>query len=290
MSKVLTDLLNHLELEKIEEGLFRGQSQNLGFGRVFGGQVIAQALIAAKDNMQDRFVHSFHSYFLRPGDDKKPIVYDVENIRDGRSFSTRRVRAMQFGKPIFYMTASFQTEEDGYSHQSEMPDVIGPEGLMSEYEFYQQNLDKIPTHLHDIVAGEKPIEIRHVQVNDPFKPEKMSARRQVWIKANGSLPDEARIHRYLLSYASDFNFLPTALFPHGKSILQPNMQAATIDHSMWFHRPFRIDEWVLYDMESTSASGGRGFVKGQFFNQQGELIASATQEGVIRDHGKFPKG
>lgn len=289
MSKVLDDLLNHLELEKIEEGLFRGQSQNLGFGRVFGGQVIAQALIAAKDNMEGRTVHSFHSYFLRPGDDKKPIVYDVENIRDGRSFSTRRVRAMQFGKPIFYMTASFQTEEDGYSHQSAMPNVQGPEGLLSEYEFYQQNLDKIPSHLHDIVACEKPIEIRHVQLNNPFKPEKMSSRRQVWIKANGSLPDEDRIHRYLLSYASDFNFLPTALFPHGKSLLQPNMQVATIDHSMWFHRPFRIDEWVLYDMESTSASGGRGFVKGQFFNQQGELIASAAQEGVIRDYGEFPK-
>lgn len=289
MSSVLSDLLNHLELEKIEEGLFRGQSQNLGFGRVFGGQVIAQALIAAKDNMEGRTVHSFHSYFLRPGDDKKPIVYDVENIRDGRSFSTRRVRAMQFGKPIFYMTASFQTEEDGYSHQSAMPNVQGPEGLLSEYEFYQQNLDKIPSHLHDIVVCEKPIEIRHVQLNNPFKPEKMSSRRQVWIKANGSLPDEERIHRYLLSYASDFNFLPTALFPHGKSLLQPNMQVATIDHSMWFHRPFRIDEWVLYDMESTSASGGRGFVKGQFFNQSGELIASAAQEGVIRDYGEFPK-
>ena len=289
MSKVLDDLLQHLSLEKIEEGLFRGQSQNLGFGRVFGGQVIGQALSAAKETVEDRYVHSFHSYFLRPGDDKKPIVYDVECIRDGGSFSTRRVRALQYGKPIFYMTASFQSEEIGYEHQSSMPNVQGPDGLLSEYEFYQQNLDKIPAHLHDIVACEKPIEIRHVQVNNPFKPQVMDTRRQVWIKANGKLPDDPRVHRYLLSYASDFNFLPTALFPHGRSFLQKDMQVATIDHSMWFHRPFRMDEWILYDMDSTSASGGRGLVKGQFFSQQGELVASAMQEGVIRDYQKFPK-
>lgn len=289
MSTVLNQLLSHLSLEKIEEGLYRGQSQNLGFGRVFGGQVIGQALSAAKETVEDRYVHSFHSYFLRPGDDKKPIVYDVENIRDGGSFSTRRIQAIQFGKPIFYMTASFQSEEIGYEHQSPMPEVPGPEGLLSEYDFYQQNLDKIPAHLHDIVTCEKPIEIRHVQLNDPFKPTKMDSRRQVWIKANGILPDDRRIHRYLLSYASDFNFLPTALFPHGKSILQRDMQVATIDHSMWFHRPFRMDEWILYDMDSTSASGGRGFVKGQFFDQAGNLIASATQEGVIRDRQTFPK-
>ena len=289
MSKVLDDLLDHLALEKIEEGLYRGQSQVLGFGHVFGGQVIGQALSAAKETVENRFVHSFHSYFLRPGDDKKPIVYDVECIRDGGSFSTRRIEAIQYGKPIFYMTASFQSEEVGYEHQSPMPNVVGPEGLVSEYEFYQQNLDKIPSHLHHIVTCEKPIEIRHVQVNNPFNPKKMDTRRQVWIRSNGQLPDDPRIHRYLLSYASDFNFLPTALFPHGRSFLQKDMQVATIDHSMWFHRPFRMDEWILYDMDSTSASGGRGLVKGQFFNQQGELVASAMQEGVIRDHHKFPR-
>ncbi|MUH73594.1 acyl-CoA thioesterase II [Psychrosphaera haliotis] len=289
MSKVLEDLLGHLALEKIEEGLFRGQSQNLGFGRVFGGQVIGQALSAAKETVEDRFVHSFHSYFLRPGDDQKPIVYDVENIRDGRSFSTRRVRALQYGKPVFYMTASFQTEEVGYEHSPEMPNVVGPEGLKSEHEFFQENIDKIPGTLRSIIAGEKPIEIRHVQVNDPFAPEKMPGRRQVWIKSNGSLPDDERIHRYLLAYASDFNFLPTALFPHGRSHILRDMQVATLDHSMWFHRPFRMDEWILFDMDSTSASGGRGLVKGQFFNQQGELVASAMQEGVIRDYKAFPK-
>jgi len=289
MSKVLEDLLDHLALEKIEEGLYRGQSQVLGFGHVFGGQVIGQALSAAKETVNKRFVHSFHSYFLRPGDDKKPIVYDVECIRDGGSFSTRRIEAIQYGKPIFYMTASFQSEEVGYEHQSPMPNVVGPDGLLSEYEFYQQNLDKIPSHLHHIVTCEKPIEIRHVQVNNPFNPKKMDTRRQVWIRSNGQLPDDPRVHRYLLSYASDFTFLPTALFPHGRSFLQKDMQVATIDHSMWFHRPFRMDEWILYDMDSTSASGGRGLVKGQFFNQQGELVASAMQEGVIRDHQKFPR-
>ena len=289
MSRVLEDLLDHLALEKIEEGLYRGQSQVLGFGHVFGGQVIGQALSAAKETVNKRFVHSFHSYFLRPGDDKKPIVYDVECIRDGGSFSTRRIEAIQYGKPIFYMTASFQSEEVGYEHQSPMPNVVGPDGLLSEYEFYQQNLDKIPSHLHHIVTCEKPIEIRHVQVNNPFNPKKMDTRRQVWIRSNGQLPDDPRVHRYLLSYASDFTFLPTALFPHGRSFLQKDMQVATIDHSMWFHRPFRMDEWILYDMDSTSASGGRGLVKGQFFNQQGELVASAMQEGVIRDHQKFPR-
>lgn len=249
MSKVLEQLLTNLRLEKIEEGLFRGQSQNLGFGRVFGGQVIGQALNAAKETVEDRYVHSFHSYFLRPGDDSKPIIYDVETIRDGGSFSTRRVKAIQFGRPIFYMTASFQSDELGYDHQDTMPDVPGPEGLITEYDFFQQNLDKIPPHLHDIVSCEKPIEIRHVQLNDPFKPEEMAPRRQVWIKANGKMPDDLRVHRYLLSYASDFNFLPTALFPHGKSLFQRGMQVATIDHSMWFHRPFRMDEWVLFDID-----------------------------------------
>lgn len=289
MSKVLDDLLGLLSLEKIEEGLYRGQSQNLGFGRVFGGQVIGQALSAAKETLEDRYVHSFHSYFLREGDDKKPIVYDVENIRDGRSFSTRRVRAIQNGKPIFYLTASFQTAEDGYEHQPTMPEVPGPEGLVSEHEFFQQNIDRIPEFLRTIIAGEKPIEIRHVQVNNPFEPVEMPARRQVWIRSNGKLPDDGRIHRYLLAYASDFNFLPTALFPHGRSHIQRDMQVATLDHSMWFHRPFRMDEWILFDMESTSASGGRGLVKGQFFNQKGELVASAMQEGVIRDHKAFPR-
>lgn len=287
--KSLDTLLSDLKLEKIEEGLYRGQSHALGFGRVFGGQVIGQALSAAKETVENRFVHSFHSYFLREGNDQHPIVYEVENIRDGGSFSTRRVSAIQFGKTIFHMTASFQTEGEGYDHQSSMPDVIGPDGLISELEYYQQNLDKVPKPLHSIVLADKPIEMRHVQQFDPFNPHVMQPASQSWIKASGVLPDDPRVHRYLLAYASDFTFLPTALLPHGESFMQPKMQVATLDHSMWFHRPFKMDEWILFSKESTSASGGRGLVRGQFFNQKGELIASAMQEGVIRNHELFPK-
>ena len=287
--KSLDTLLSDLKLEKIEEGLYRGQSHALGFGRVFGGQVIGQALSAAKETVENRFVHSFHSYFLREGNDQHPIVYEVENIRDGGSFSTRRVSAIQFGKTIFHMTASFQTEGEGYDHQSSMPDVIGPDGLISELEYYQQNLDKVPKPLHSIVLADKPIEMRHVQQFDPFNPHVMEPASQSWIKASGVLPDDPRVHRYLLAYASDFTFLPTALLPHGESFMQPKMQVATLDHSMWFHRPFKMDEWILFSKESTSASGGRGLVRGQFFNQKGELIASAMQEGVIRNHELFPK-
>jgi acyl-CoA thioesterase-2 len=287
--KALETLLSDLKLEKIEEGLYRGQSHALGFGRVFGGQVIGQALSAAKETVENRFVHSFHSYFLREGNDQHPIVYEVENIRDGGSFSTRRVSAIQFGKTIFHMTASFQTEGEGYDHQSSMPDVIGPDGLISELEYYQQNLDKVPKSLHSIVLADKPIEMRHVQQFNPFNPHVMEPASQTWIKASGLLPDDPRVHRYLLAYASDFTFLPTALLPHGESFMQPKMQVATLDHSMWFHRPFKMDEWILFSKESTSASGGRGLVRGQFFNQKGELIASAMQEGVIRNHELFPK-
>ncbi|WP_299266064.1 acyl-CoA thioesterase II [uncultured Psychrosphaera sp.] len=287
--KALETLLSDLKLEKIEEGLYRGQSHALGFGRVFGGQVIGQALSAAKETVENRFVHSFHSYFLREGNDQHPIVYEVENIRDGGSFSTRRVSAIQFGKTIFHMTASFQTEGEGYDHQSSMPDVIGPDGLISELEYYQQNLDKVPKPLHSIVLADKPIEMRHVQQFNPFNPHVMEPASQTWIKASGLLPDDPRVHRYLLAYASDFTFLPTALLPHGESFMQPKMQVATLDHSMWFHRPFKMDEWILFSKESTSASGGRGLVRGQFFNQKGELIASAMQEGVIRNHELFPK-
>ena len=287
--QALKTLLDHLKLEKIEEGLYRGQSQALGFGRVFGGQVIGQALSAAKETVDNRFVHSFHSYFLREGNDQHPIVYEVENIRDGGSFSTRRVRAIQFGKTIFHMTASFQTEGEGYDHQSSMPDVVGPDGLISELDFYKQNLDKIPQQFHAKALADKPIEMRHVQQFNPFNPHKMEPACQTWIKASGSLPDDSRVHRYLLAYASDFTFLPTALLPHGESFMQPKMQVATLDHSMWFHRPFKMDEWILFSKESTSASSGRGLVRGQFFNQKGELIASAMQEGVIRDHEKFPR-
>ena len=283
MSQVLDDLLSLLDLETIEEGLYRGDSQDLGFKAVFGGQVMGQALSAAKETIvEERLVHSLHSYFLRPGDAAKPIVYDVENIRDGKSFSTRKVKAIQNGKPIFYMTVSFHNEEPGVTHQASMPNVPEPENLRSSLEFYRENANLIPEKIRDKVLCDKPIEMRPVNFQSPFKPEVTLANRYVWFKANGEMPNDPRIHKYLLAYASDFEFLPTALQPHGLSFMQPNMQVATIDHAMWFHREFRMDEWILYAIDSPSASGGRGLVRGQFFNQDGVLIASTMQEGLIR--------
>ena len=283
MSHVLTELLDLLSLETIEQGIYRGDSQDLGFGRVFGGQVIGQALSAAKQTVAaDRAVHSFHSYFLRPGDSSRPIVYDVENIRDGKSISTRRVQAIQHGKPIFFLTASFHHASGGFEHQATMPEVQGPEGLASELAIARQYADQIPAPLRQRFTCEKPIEIRPVEFYNPLNPKKTAPQRHVWMKANGDLPDDARVHRYLLAYASDFAFLPVASQPHGVSFMSPKMQMATIDHSMWFHRPFRFDEWLLYVIDSPSASNDRGFVKGQFYNRAGELVASTAQEGVMR--------
>lgn len=287
MSQVLHDLLDLLRLETIEQGIYRGQSQDLGFGAVFGGQVIGQALSAAKETLpEDRKVHSLHSYFLRPGDAQKPIVYDVENVRDGKSFSTRRVKAVQYGKPIFYMTASFQIDEPGFEHQDTMPQVPGPEGLVSDIDIYREHAELIPERIRNKFISEKPIEMRFVTANNPFKPKVDEPKRYVWIKANGGMPDDPRIHKYLLAYASDFNFLPTALQPHGASFAQPDMQMATIDHSMWFHKDFRMDDWMLYAIDSPVACGARGLVRGQFFTRDGVLVASTAQEGVMRKHKK----
>lgn len=283
MSKVLEDLLNLLRLETIEQGIYRGQSQDLGFGAVFGGQVIGQALSAAKETLpEDRKVHSLHTYFLRPGDATRPIIYDVENIRDGKSFSTRRVQAIQFGKPIFYMTASFQISEPGFEHQDPMPEVPGPEGLVSDIDIYREHEHLIPSAIRTKFTSEKPIEMRFVTAFNPFKPHQEEPKRYVWLRANGPMPDDQRAHKYLLAYASDFNFLPTAMQPHGHSFAEPNIQMATIDHAMWFHHEFRMDDWLLYAIDSPVASGARGLVRGQFFTRQGKLIASTIQEGVMR--------
>ncbi len=287
MSQVLDDLLALLSLEVIEHGLYRGQSQDLGFKSVFGGQVIGQALSAAKEMVSEELsVHSFHSYFLRPGDASKPIVYDGEAIRDGKSFCTRRVKAIQNGKVIFYMTASFQRPEEGFEHQSAMPNVPGPENLQSDLDYYRENEHLIPDKIRSKLICEKPIEMRPVNLHSPFEPHVAEPARYVWFRANGDMPSDPRIHKYLLAYASDFQFLPTALQPHGTSFMLPDMQVATIDHAMWFHQDFRIDDWLLYSIDSPRASGGRGLVRGQFFNRQRQLVASTIQEGVIRDYSK----
>ncbi|MEI6858344.1 MAG: acyl-CoA thioesterase II [Shewanella sp.] len=283
MSQVLNDLLSLLSLERIEEGLFRGQSQDLGFGHVFGGQVMGQALSAAKQTVSaSRQIHSQHSYFLRAGDEKLPIVYDVEVMRDGGSFSARRVKAIQKGRPIFYMTCSFQEVEPGLEHQDNMPEVPGPDGLLNQQELAMTLQDKVPQKILEKFMADTPIEMRLVDACNPMVSKITEPKRYVWIRANGEVPKDFSANEYLLAYASDFNFLITAAQPHGVSFLTPGMRMATIDHSMWFHRPLDLNDWLLYSIDSPSASGGRGFVKGQFFNQKGELVASATQEGLMR--------
>ena len=285
MSDVLQNLLEVLKLEQIEVNLFRGQSQDLGFGRVYGGQVIGQALSAAKKTVEKgRHVHSFHSYFLREGDDKLPIIYEVDCIRDGRSFNTRRIKAIQKGRAIFSMSASFQVQEDGLEHQAEMPATTDPEGLESDLTRALRLKDFIPEAKRDKLLSDKPIEMRVVHPVDMINPQPAGNTKQVWLKTTGEMPDDQRIHNYLLAYASDFNFITTALQPHGTSIWDRKMQVASLDHSMWFHRSFRMDDWLLYSIDSPSASGARGLVRGQIFDREGRLVASTTQEGLIRKH------
>jgi len=288
MSKVLERLLKLLALEEIEQGLYRGHSQDIGLPQVFGGQVMGQALSAAQMTVEEaRKVHSFHSYFLLPGDAKKPIVYDVENIRDGGSTSTRRVKAIQYGRPIFYLTASFQVQaHHGFDHQNAMPNVAAPDALRSDQDYAREHIHNLPEKVRHKFTSDMPLEMRQVKFHNPLKPETCDARRQVWMKANGSMPDDRRIHKYLLAYASDFQFLPTATQPHGVSFMTPGIQIATMDHSMWFHRDFRFDDWLLYDIESPTASFGRALVKGHFYNREGQLVATTVQEGVLRDKRK----
>jgi acyl-CoA thioesterase-2 len=290
MSDVLHELLDLLRLERIEHNLFRGQSQDLGWGSIFGGQVLGQALSAAAQTVPpERPVHSLHGYFLRQGDASKPVVYDVDCIRDGGSFTTRRVVAIQNGQAIFSMSASFQVMEEGYDHASAMPDLPGPDGLVSEAELARRMADAIPQKLRKIATAERPIEIRPIEPSNPLRPETRPPQRGVWFRAVDRLPDDPAVHRYLLAYASDFHFLTTAMQPHAVSWLVPGMQVASLDHAMWFHRPFRMDEWLLYAVDSPSASGARGLVRGQLFTREGVLVASTAQEGLMRHRGRFER-
>ncbi|EDY86134.1 acyl-CoA thioesterase II [gamma proteobacterium HTCC5015] len=288
MSRVLDELLELLKLEAIEENIFRGQSQDLGFGNLFGGQVLGQSLSAASQTVDtERPVHSLHAYFLRPGDPKRGIVYQVDNLRDGGSFSTRRITAIQRGKPILSMEASFQRIEQGFEHSDAMPEGIPrPDDLPSDSDLAHKVADKIPQHIRNNVLSEKPIEIRPVLPLNPFAPEKMAPVQHVWFKASGTLPNDPMVHRYMLAYASDFKLCTTAMRPHGVSFIQPNMQVASLDHAMWFHRPFRFDDWLLYTMESPTAVGGRGLNRGRIYTRDGVLVASTTQEALIRQREK----
>lgn len=284
MSSVLDELVVLLALERIEEDLFRGQSQDLGWGTVFGGQVLGQALSAAVQTVpSERQVHSLHAYFLRPGDVSKPIVYEVDRIRDGKSFTTRRVVAVQSGRAIFNLAASFQRLEAGFEHQDAMPDVPAPEALRTEQEHMAAYVQHLPAPLRERALAERPFEIRPVDPSgNPFEPVARPPLRRTWFRTAGHLADDPALHRYLLAYASDYSLLGTALLPHSVSWLTPGMQMASLDHVMWFHQPFRMDEWLLHVMTSPKAHGARGLVHGAVYTQDGRLVASTAQEGLIR--------
>jgi acyl-CoA thioesterase-2 len=284
MPNVLDDLVKLLALEKIEENLFRGQSQDLGWGTVFGGQVLGQALSAATQTVPaDRDAHSLHAYFLRPGDVSKPIVYDVDRIRDGSSFTTRRVVAIQSGHAIFNMAVSFQKSEEGFEHQDAMPETPPPESVPTEQEQIKRAGELLPKAFHDRFGKEQPFEVRPVEsIDHPFTPTPMPPQRRVWLRTIAPLPESQPIHRALLAYASDHGFLATALFPHGITFFGSAVQVASLDHVMWFHAPLRADQWLLHVIDSPVAHGGRGLVRGRVFTQDGRLVASTAQEGLIR--------
>lgn len=291
MSTLLDELVKLLRLERLEENLFRGQSQDLGWGTVFGGQVLGQALSAAAQTVPpERQVHSLHAYFLRPGDVNRPIVYDVDRIRDGTSFTTRRVVAIQGGKAILNMASSFQVVEPGFEHHDEMPEAPPPESLPNEQERIATYVERLPPGLRERAVAARPFDIRPADPpSDPFVPVGRPPRRSVWLRTVERLPDEPALHRYLLAYASDYSFVTTALLPHGVTWVSPGMQVASLDHAMWFHEPFRVDEWLLHVMDSPVAHGARGLVRGRIFTEDGRLVASTTQEGLIRRRAEAPR-
>ncbi|NBA98109.1 acyl-CoA thioesterase II [Pseudomonas sp. R5(2019)] len=283
MSHVLDDLVDLLSLEPIEENLFRGRSQDLGFRQLYGGQVLGQSLSAASQTVEEaRHVHSLHGYFLRPGDATLPVVYMVDRVRDGGSFSTRRVTAVQKGQPIFTCTTSFQYDEEGFAHQTQMPQVVGPENLPCEVELTKLVADRIPPHIREKLLCAKPIEMRPVTEKDPYNPQVGDPIKYIWFRADGVLADSPALHKYILAYASDFGLLTTSLMPHGKSVWHKDMQIASLDHALWFHQNLRADDWLLYALDSPWAGNARGFCRGSIYNRAGQLVASSSQEGLIR--------
>jgi acyl-CoA thioesterase-2 len=283
MQALLADLLHLLKLERIEDNIFRGESRDVGSPRVYGGQVLGQALRAASATVDDgREVHSLHAYFLRAGDVEADIVYDVDRARDGKSFSNRRVTAIQHGRQIFNMTASFQKVEQGLDHQCAMPEAPPPEQLSDIRELTAAVLEKVPEKLRRYYTHERPFEVRPIQPVALLSSKKEDPRQLFWFRAIDRLPDDAEIHRNLLAYVSDYQLVATSTLPHGVRFEQGSLQLASLDHAMWFHRPFRIDEWLLYSMESPNACGARGLARGQIFSRDGALVASTAQEGLIR--------
>jgi acyl-CoA thioesterase II len=282
MNQLLVDLINVMTLERLEMNLFRGQSRDIGSPQVFGGQVLGQAVAAATATVEDRIVHSLHAYFLRRGDFNSPIVYEVDRALDGKHFSSRRVVAIQHGRQIFNMSASYQLAETGLEHQSAMPEVPPPESLRDLESHYRDIADKLPAAARRVLEQRRPFEFRPVQPSDHLRREKSAPLKYIWFRAVGALPDDEALHRSLLAYVSDFHLLDTALKPHGVSMLSPTLVIASIDHALWFHRSVRVDDWLLYAVDSPSASGARGFTRGSVFARDGRLVASAAQEGLIR--------
>jgi acyl-CoA thioesterase-2 len=285
MGNLLAELLSQLHLETLETDHYQGQSQDLGWGRVYGGQVLGQALVAATNTVTGRPVHSMHAYFLRPGDVRAPITYEVERVRDGGSFSMRRVAAKQFDKQIFVMTASFQTRENGLEHQIEMPKIPGPEGILSELDLRRQSPDRFPESVREKFTRDRPIEIRTIDPVDLDHPEKKPPVKYSWIRALGEMPEDPTLNKCLLAYMSDWGILGTSLLPHGMTVSDPKLQMVSLDHAMWFHREFKANDWLLYAQESPSSSQGRGFSRGNVFTREGKLVASVCQEGLVRWKG-----
>ncbi|MCY7355161.1 MAG: acyl-CoA thioesterase II [Lysobacter sp.] len=285
---VVSELIELLSLERLEDNLFRGQSRDIGTKYVFGGQVLGQALSAAQATLSTpRTAHSLHAYFLRAGDTEHPIVYDVDRTRDGGSFSVRRVTAIQHGQPIFVFAASFQDEETGAEHQLSMPEVPKPGDIEPAHAVPPEVLAKLSTKVQRWLSRMGPFEFRrvlppHESMRDELNPPKRPPFQQVWFKLSEKVGDAPELHRALLAYASDFQLLGTATFPHGISYYQPNVQMASLDHALWFHRPFRADDWLLYSIDSPSAQGSRGLARGSIYDQAGRLVASTAQEGLIR--------
>ncbi|HTF35935.1 MAG TPA: acyl-CoA thioesterase II [Myxococcota bacterium] len=280
--KALDELVSLLDLEELEVNIFRGRSPKEDRQRVFGGQVAGQALVAAGRTVEQSVVHSLHAYFLRPGDPKIPILYEVDRIRDGKSFTTRRVVAIQHGAAIFHLSASFQRPEQGLEHQIPMPETPDPEELPAGKGRFAKAPPDLPEEMRKWLQRPRPIEIRPVEPMEYFRPEKRPPHQRVWIRADGKLPDDLMLHQCVVAYASDMTLLDTATLPHAISWFDPRFQMASLDHAMWFHRPFRADEWLLYAQESPSASGARGFTQGRLFTRDGTLVVSVVQEGLIR--------
>ena len=282
MISAVDQLLDTLDLERLEENLFRGRSPQSSWQRVFGGQVIGQALVAATRTVADWQCHSLHGYFLLPGDPTVPIIYEVDRIRDGKSFTTRRIVAIQHGRAIFSMAASFQRPETGLDYQAQMPDVPPPDALPSDTELKEKYLQHATEPVRRYWMRERPIEVRPTSLEHFFSSKPTQPVRNVWIRTSGALPDDPSLHQCVLAYASDLMLLDTSMLAHGRSVFDDDIQAASLDHAMWFHRPFRADEWLLYCQDSTSSCSSRGFNRGSIYTSDGVLVASVAQEGLVR--------